>query len=273
MSVKLGHEALAEHHNLAVALALRVEIGTALAAADGQTGQGVLENLLEAKELDDTKVNGRVQTQTALIRTDRRVELYAVAAVHMNLAVIVDPRHAEHDLALRLGETLQDTGSLILRVCFNDRLQSGENFRCSLNEFRLIGIKLFKVFQLFAYIRHNDRSLENRLKNKKSTGNAVFTFKSCKKISLRSFGPFCPFPENVYILPQVFRVFNMFLRKISKKFQHRKAMNFEGNLFQFCKFTFFCCKSTSILSSHTLKLYEFLHGGFRKKIDIRCTFL
>ena len=65
----------------------------------------------------------------------------------------------------------------------------------------------------------------------------------------------------------------MFLRKISKKFQHRKAMNFEGNLFQFCKFIFFCCKSTSILSSYTLKLYEFLHGGFRKKIDIRCTFL
>ena len=50
-------------------------------------------------------------------------------------------------------------------------------------------------------------------------------------------------------------------------------MNFEGNLLQFCKFIFFCCKSTSILSSHTLKLYEFLHGGFRKKIDIRCTFL
>ena len=109
--------------------------------------------------------------------------------------------------------------------------QEVDNFRCSLNEFRLIGIKLFKVFQLFAYIRHNDRSLENRLKNKKSTGNAVFTFKSCKKISLRSFGPFCPFPENAYILPQVFRVFNMFLRKISKKIQHRKAMNFEGNPF------------------------------------------
>ena len=46
--------------------------------------------------------------------------------------------------------------------------QEVDNFRCSLNEFRLIGIKLFKVFQLFAYIRHNDRSLENRLKNKKS---------------------------------------------------------------------------------------------------------
>ena len=70
----------------------------------GRPVREFLKNLLEAEELDDAKVNGRMQTQTALIRADRRVELYAVAAVHLNLAVIVNPRHTEHDLALRLGD-------------------------------------------------------------------------------------------------------------------------------------------------------------------------
>ena len=36
-------------------LPLRVEVGAALAAADGQAGQGVLEDLLEAEELDDAQ--------------------------------------------------------------------------------------------------------------------------------------------------------------------------------------------------------------------------
>ena len=106
VAVELRHEALAERHDLAVALALRVEIGAALAAADRQACQGILEDLLEAEELDDTEVDGRVQAQAALIRADCGVELHAVAAVDVHLAAVVNPRHAELDLALRLGDTL-----------------------------------------------------------------------------------------------------------------------------------------------------------------------
>jgi hypothetical protein len=52
---ELGHEALAEAHDLGVGLALGVEVRAALAAADGQRGEGVLEDLLEAEELDDAR--------------------------------------------------------------------------------------------------------------------------------------------------------------------------------------------------------------------------
>ena len=47
--VQLAHEALAEAHDLVVALALRVEVAAALAAAHRQRGQAVLEDLLEAR--------------------------------------------------------------------------------------------------------------------------------------------------------------------------------------------------------------------------------
>ena len=54
---KRQHEALAEGHNLAVALALGVEVAAALAAADGQAGEGVFEDLLKAQELDDALID------------------------------------------------------------------------------------------------------------------------------------------------------------------------------------------------------------------------
>ncbi len=44
---------LAKRHNLAVRLALWIEVGAALAAAHWKRGQRVLEDLLKAKELQD----------------------------------------------------------------------------------------------------------------------------------------------------------------------------------------------------------------------------
>ena len=58
---ELGHEALAEAHDLRVGLALGVEVAAALAAADGQAGQAVLEDLLKAQKLDDALVHGGVE--------------------------------------------------------------------------------------------------------------------------------------------------------------------------------------------------------------------
>ncbi len=51
VTIQLGHEGLAETHNLSVGLAGGVKVGTALSAADGQGGQSILEGLLEAQEL------------------------------------------------------------------------------------------------------------------------------------------------------------------------------------------------------------------------------
>ena len=56
MSVELCHESLAESHNFCIALAVGIEVGTTLAASDGKSGEGVLEDLLESEELDDSGI-------------------------------------------------------------------------------------------------------------------------------------------------------------------------------------------------------------------------
>lgn len=104
--VQLGHEGLAEAHDLGVRPAVRVEVAAALAAADAQAGQGVLEDLLEAQELHHADVHRRVEAQAALVRAERTVELDAVAAVDVDAAPAVLPRDAEEDLPLGFREPL-----------------------------------------------------------------------------------------------------------------------------------------------------------------------
>ena len=54
--VQLHHKCLAKTHNLCIALAARGEVGAAFAATHRQRGEGILEGLLEAKELQDAEV-------------------------------------------------------------------------------------------------------------------------------------------------------------------------------------------------------------------------
>ena len=162
MAVQLGHKALAERHDFTIGLALRVKIGAALAAADRQAGQGVLEDLLKAQELDDAQVHRGMEAQAALVRTDGRVKLHTEAAVHLYVAVVVNPRHAEHDLTLRLEEALQKTFLLVLRILLNHNLKGVENLGDSLMELRLARILLDYLFQLFAYIGHGRFTSYNR---------------------------------------------------------------------------------------------------------------
>ena len=124
MTEELCHKALAEAHDLHIGLALGVEVGAALTAADRKTGQGVLEDLLKAEEFDDTDIYGRMQTDTALIRADRGVELNAVAGVNLYLTVVVDPRNTEFDLALGLTETLEQRLLLVKLFFFSFTLAS-----------------------------------------------------------------------------------------------------------------------------------------------------
>ena len=53
MANKLRHKALAELHNFVIAFAFGIKIGTALAAADGKSGQRILKDLLESKEFQN----------------------------------------------------------------------------------------------------------------------------------------------------------------------------------------------------------------------------
>ncbi len=113
---QLKHESLAETHYLAVALAARAEVGTSLGTAHRQCGQGILECLLESQELQDGQCDGSVETDASLVRADRVVELHAIAYVVLNLALVVYPRHAEREDAVRFHHALYQSCLLPLRM-------------------------------------------------------------------------------------------------------------------------------------------------------------
>ena len=50
----------------------------------------------------------RMKTQTPFVRTERAVHLNAEAAIHPNLAFIVNPRDAELDHAFRFDDALEN---------------------------------------------------------------------------------------------------------------------------------------------------------------------
>ena len=142
MAAQLGHEALAETHDLAVALALRVEVAAALAAAHGQTGQTVFEDLLKAEELDDGGADGGMQAQAALVGAYRGVELHAEAAVDLDLAAVVHPGDAELHEAFRLDYAVEDSGVDQILTSVGDGGEGFEHFADGLEELFFSGVTL-----------------------------------------------------------------------------------------------------------------------------------
>ena len=147
MLIKLGHEALAETHNFIVGLALGVEIGTALTAADGQTGQRVFENLLETEELKNSEVYRRMETDAALVGSDCAVELNAVTLVYMNLAVVVNPRNAEHNGTLGLDKSFEQGALLIFGMSLHNGGQRFENLGSCLVKLLFTGVFCLEFFE------------------------------------------------------------------------------------------------------------------------------
>ena len=145
MTAELGHEALAEIHDFLIGLAFGIEVGTALTAAHGKAGEAVFEGLLKAEELHDGKVNIALETETALVGSDRAVELNAEATVYLNFAVTVGPRYTEFDNALRLYETLKKTGFLILGMLFDNGFKGFENLFNSLKKLGFVRIALLNL--------------------------------------------------------------------------------------------------------------------------------
>ena len=47
-----------------------------------------------------------METKSALVRTDGAVELYSVALVYLNLAIVIYPGYTEGYDSLRLGKAL-----------------------------------------------------------------------------------------------------------------------------------------------------------------------
>src|SRR5690606_8819311 len=134
---QLSHEALAEPHDLAVGAPLGVEVGTALAAADGQAGEAVLEDLLEPEEFHYAQVDRGVEAQSTLVRAERAVELDPEAAVDVDLAAVVLPGHPEDDLPFGLADPLNDLGLGVFGVFAENRADAFEHLPHRLVEFDL----------------------------------------------------------------------------------------------------------------------------------------
>ncbi len=165
MLAKLSHEALAECHDLTVRLALRIKVGTALAAAHRKACKAVLEDLLKSEELDDAEVYSRVESQTALVRTDSRVELYSVACVYLNLSVVIYPRNSELDLSLRVYKSLKKSSlSVLLLISLDYNSDSLKNLLDCLVELRLCRVLFNYLCNDFINIRHLSYLLKNNIK-------------------------------------------------------------------------------------------------------------
>lgn len=104
--------------------------------------QGILEDLLKAEELEAVvelasvlfpfslllshgleenvhrQVHGGMETETTLVRAKSRVKLHAVAAVHLQVAIVILPDDAELDDALGDGADLE--GGAVLGVLLEE---------------------------------------------------------------------------------------------------------------------------------------------------------
>ena len=102
-----------------------------------------------------------MEAQAALVRADGAVELDAVAAVDLHLALIIDPGHTEADDALGLDQTLDQAGFFVLGVLLHHGLDALQNLADCLQKLRLIGIALCKaiVNALQVFIRQHNRIL------------------------------------------------------------------------------------------------------------------
>ena len=78
-----------------------------------------------------------MQSETALIGAYSAVELYSVAAVYLNLAVIIHPRNSEHNYSLRLNESFEKRGILILGMLIERGLDGLEDLGSRLYKLRL----------------------------------------------------------------------------------------------------------------------------------------
>ena len=146
MPAQFGHESVAKAHHLIVRFAFRVEIGPPFAAAHGQRGEAVLENLLKGQEFEDAGINRRVEAQTALIRAYGRIHLDAVSAVYVNFPPVVYPGHAKGDKPLGLRHAKQDVFPAVDFVLGDVRDHRFSHFLHSLEKFGFVAVSDLDLF-------------------------------------------------------------------------------------------------------------------------------
>ena len=84
-----------------------------------------------------------MKSDTALVRSDSRIELYSVTAVYLNLAVVVYPRNSEDDLTLRLNESFHNACIAKAGILIKNGLNCFETLSYCLKKLRFAGVSLF----------------------------------------------------------------------------------------------------------------------------------
>ena len=86
-----------------------------------------------------------MEAQSAFVRANGAVELYAIADVHLHFAVVIDPRHTESRDALWLDKTLDELSLLELGMLVVHVFDGFKHFFHGLQKFRLTWMLAFQV--------------------------------------------------------------------------------------------------------------------------------
>jgi hypothetical protein len=140
VALQLGHETLTEPHHLVVCPPLRIEIGSAFAAAHRQRRQRVLEYLLEGEKLQHAQRHRGVESEAALVRSNRAVHLHAISAIHLHASRIVLPDDPEHHHPFGFDETLDNPRLAIFRFPVDNEGEAFEYLFYGLVELWLGGV-------------------------------------------------------------------------------------------------------------------------------------
>ena len=144
--VKLRHQRLAETHDLRVAASLGVEIGAALAGAQRQAGERVLDGLLQGQKRQHVQVHRGVEPQPAFVGAQGAVHLHPVGPVHPHLALVVHPGHAETNHPLRLQQPGQQPLGAQLGVLIQIPGHTVQQAFRGLVKMGVVGVALFDLF-------------------------------------------------------------------------------------------------------------------------------
>jgi len=83
------------------------------------SSQSILEDLLEAQELQNRQVDSGMESKATFVGAKGRIELDAISAVDLGLKLVIFPDDTELDDPLRNRNDLERF--LVLRVLFEER--------------------------------------------------------------------------------------------------------------------------------------------------------
>ena len=93
-----------------------------------------------------------METKTALVGADCRVELNSVTTVNLNFAIVINPRNSEINKSFRFNYSVDKTGFFKFGMFGNNRFQRFQHLGNRLMKFRLVWIAFFNGLHYFQKI-------------------------------------------------------------------------------------------------------------------------